>query len=79
MKMPRTHLCSQEFVFVIGRYRHAEWDCNCILFIFENDYSRCHVKKVNIIEVITHKNVLNMPYPESPYHPRQVTKTKGKL
>ena len=35
MKMPRTHLRSQEFVFIIGRYRHAEWDCNCILFILK--------------------------------------------
>ena len=33
--MPRTHLCSQEVVFIIGRYRHAEWDCNCILFILK--------------------------------------------
>ena len=36
MKMPRMHLHSQEFVLIIGRYRHARWDCNSILFIFSS-------------------------------------------
>ena len=41
--------------------------------------SRRYVKKLNPTEVITNKNVLNMPYPESRYHPRQVKHAKDKI
>ena len=71
MKIPRTHLRSLEFVLM--RLYHFK----SILFILK--MITRYVKKLNIIEVITYKNVLNMPYPELRYHPRQVTNAKDEL
>ena len=71
MKIPRTHLRSLEFVLM--RLYHFK----SILFILK--MITRYVKKLNIIEVITYKNVPNMPYPELRHHPRQVTNAKDKL